>query len=94
MFDMQLFLGLKIDENLEAELKNTNPNLVEYFINSTDEYLHEIEHQGERFLGKFLGNIVELAHIPLIENNIHSIITKLTPKHTKRPLVVLAVTKK
>ena len=94
MLEVCLFLGFHVDDDLEAKLKKTSPHLVKYFINnSTDEYLHDIQYQDKRFIGKKLSNIVETEKIKLLENNIHSIVSKLVTKYdrSKYPLKVITI---
>ena len=94
MLEVYLFLGFQVDDDLEAKLKKTNSHLVKYFINnSTDEYLHDVQFQEKRFIGKRLSNIVETKKIKLLENNIHSIVSKLTTSYDKKkyPLKVLTI---
>lgn len=84
MFDARLFLGFSVDANLKKQLDGANHNILKYFINDTGEYLCLTSSHEEDFIGKILGDEVNLKDLELIEANINSIITKILPEHNSQ----------
>lgn len=81
MFDTALFLGILVDEELEQALSRSNPHLRALFIQEGSDYLHEITHQGSKYLGKQLGKLQDVSALPLVEQNIYSLFARLLPDY-------------
>jgi hypothetical protein len=79
MFEAQLFLGIKINESLSTHLAKANPNLLALLIQDESIYLQKISHQENDYIGKYVGNLVSLAQLELIELNILSLLKKICP---------------
>ncbi len=90
MLEPQLFLGIEFDEKLRKGLLYANPHAVEIFINSSPEYLQEVEHEGKRYLGKECGKHQLIEALQLVQNNAESLIQKLIPDYEKRPFLLFS----
>ncbi len=81
MFDLQLFLGIKLSQELKKELSRANPYKVKTFINNdSSEYLQERSYEGEIYLGKPLEACPKFSELKQVQNNIESIICLLCQK--------------
>ena len=76
-FVFELFLGFPVDEEYSLHLSRANPHRVALFISEDSPYLHETQLEGQRFLGKRLGDSVELPQLSLVRDNIRSLAYKL-----------------
>ncbi len=92
MIEFQLFLGFSVDNECSLALNATNPYIIETFIDNASEYLHEITHEGIRYIGKLLGAIESYANLELLEANIYSLLTKLSSSYNfkEKPLILFA----
>ena len=78
MFNNRLFIGLAIDEELATAIGKVDSKLYAYFVNSTkEEYLCEVEHSGQKFVGKFFPSPMKLKKLAVLEENVISIIRKI-----------------
>lgn len=80
MLDAVLFLGLKVDSELEHKLLQVNPHLLGMLVDNRSDYLHEVSHGGERHLGKLLGKLEKVESLEMVEANIRSLLSKLLPE--------------
>lgn len=92
MFEVDLFLGFPISDDFRSRLNGVNPHLFDRFVNEGSEYLREVEHDGIKYLGKFVGGILETGRSELLETNIFSMIKRLVPdfSYDDTSLVLLA----
>ncbi len=78
LLDYELFFGFSADSFFEEMVKKANPHIVKTFINnSSEEYLHELYHNGKRYIGKYIGSMGLVNEIELLEKNIYSIAARL-----------------
>lgn len=94
ILDLKLFFGFSVDASLEDALTKANSHAVQLFINNSSEYLHEVFHDGKRYVGKFVGQITSPPELELLEANIYSITKKLVPDYdfSLNPAVLLVTT--
>ncbi len=92
VLEYTLFLGCALDEELQGKLALRNPHLIEMLLGGGD-YLQRIEHEGQSFVGKFVGSRNRLAELELLEKNVRSILTQLVGEYSyqQHPLVLLTV---
>lgn len=85
-----LFLGSPIS-GVIARAYMDNFQVASFFIGVEKNSLNEIEFQGVRYLGKFLGTKADLDRIELLEANIYSILKKINSDISCQavPLVLL-----
>lgn len=81
MFECNLFLGFKIDAKLSKELSQNSPTFLELFIQNHHDYLQKVNFNDAVYLGKLIGDKIELSNIELIKNNIHSLVSRLAPNY-------------
>lgn len=93
MFSAKLFLGFPVDQIFAHQLDQANPKLVQEFIQADGEYLCELDHQGLRYIGKWLGGIVELPKVEMMEQNIYSLLKRLVPEfpYEEVPLYLISM---
>jgi hypothetical protein len=93
ILDLQLFFGFQVDVSFEDALNKANSHTVKLFINNNSQYLHEVFHEGKRYIGKFVGQASDPQALELLQANIFSIAKKLTPDYDfSTNLAVLLVT--
>lgn len=80
MFELKLFLGVHADEVFNKELQCTNPYLISLFVGK-DEYLQEMEHEGKRYLGKYLNAFPTLEQIEDVEKHVLSLLSQVAPRY-------------
>ena len=81
LYQTILFFGLPIDSTLDSLIKKIDPEISSIFIGGIDSpYLSIIEHQGERFIGKYAGEIALLDELELLQTNIFSLLDKIFPE--------------
>lgn len=85
MFEAQLFLGVEIDDNLSNMLAKANPRLLELLIQNEPIYLQRASCQRKDYLGKYVGDLISLSQLELIELNIMSLLKKISPEYTPQP---------
>ncbi|MEI8125559.1 MAG: hypothetical protein WCG42_07395 [Parachlamydiaceae bacterium] len=91
MFDTALFLGFPVDASYAQKLRGADPVLVGVFIHGANgEYLSDVQNEGCRYLGRFIASSVTVADLSLLEQNIYSILKKVTP-HERVDLVPLVL---
>jgi len=76
---MRLFLGLPVDSACQIALSGADSQLLESFVH--EDYLCDLQHEGGRFLGKWVPQETSLAELELIEANLMSLLHKILPKH-------------
>lgn len=82
MSDVALFLGFPIDDEFSNHLNGVDPKILKIFIRSdTSDYLRELEHRGQRFIGKEVGPISDINILPLLQTNIYSLLKKIVPSY-------------
>lgn len=94
VFDVTLFLGFPVDVAYAKALASANPQLLQLFLSAGhSDYLTEVVHGGLRYIGKSSGEMSSIAQIELLQNNIYSLLRKLTPQYpfTQVPLTLLAI---
>lgn len=82
MLDCTLFLGLRVDPSLHAEIQKKPPQFQSLFIQDHSDYLQRVEHQGDLFIGKFIGEQADVPSLPLLEVNIFSLLRLLAPLYS------------
>ena len=94
ILDLKLFFGFEVEASLEDALSKANSHAVQLFINNSSEYLHEVFHNGNRYIGKFIGEISSPSELELLQANIYSITKKLVPNYdfNLNPAVLLVTT--
>jgi hypothetical protein len=95
LVDLQLFFGVPLTEDLEKSLGQVSLKFREVFIQPTEEYLREITHRDQRYIGKFIGDFADLPQLELAETHIYSILSKLVPNYPFKslPLIVFPTNK-
>jgi len=94
VFNLSLFLGFPVNRSFEDALSQIDPKVLKLYISEqSDNYLREIAFEGTRYVGKYAGEIAEVADITLLEKNIQSILSKMIPNPLieNMPLAVFAV---
>jgi hypothetical protein len=94
MYDSQLFLGLPVSHSFQRELDQLPASLHEVFIqNKSSSYLQQVEYEGVRYLGKYLGSSIELVELDSSQNHIYSLLKKLIPHfpYEQNPLLLFAL---
>lgn len=72
MYQSRMFLGFTIDPTIAEQLNILDKGLKALLLGGGD-YLEEYEHQGKRWLGKYVDDLDELPTLELAENNINSL---------------------
>lgn len=95
MFDVTLFYGIAVTEEVQKDLNRANPNALPVFINNDSEYLHECVVKGIRYIGKYVEVPAEMETFELLGANIESLVSKLIPNFSTEahPLSVIATVK-
>lgn len=77
-----LFLGFHIAKDYDLLLKKVRPELLSLYIKEGEGmWLQEISHQGHRYLGKTVGDLVDVDQLNLQESNIISFLKKIVPTY-------------
>lgn len=77
----QLFLGFLVDSRFQKELDLLDQDFKNVFIREGSNYLQQVSHGGNIYLGKYLGERSDLQTLHSVEKNIYSLIAKLTPNY-------------
>lgn len=94
MFDYQLFLAFPSTLSYQAALAQVAKPVRSLFIQNVDgEYLQEIIHEGQVYLGKQMGSCVDLAKLESMQMHIYSLLKRLVAdfNYKEHPLIVLAI---
>lgn len=84
MFNLELFLGIPVDETIKKALSKINPQILDLYIKKEKSlYLQEVEKDGIVYLGKFAGKISKVPDLYLLEKNIVSILQNTLLKEKK-----------
>ncbi len=78
----QLFYGFRVDDTFHHALDEVDEEVKIFFIQDDDRHLHRVRHNGNLYLGKFLGDKSDLKSLPNVERNIYSILSRLVPKYS------------
>jgi hypothetical protein len=92
--DTILFLGFPLSDSYQQMLDELPLGEREIFIQrQASPYLQQIESEGKRYLGKFLGASIEMAALESIQSHIYSILKKLVPcfPYEAHPILILAI---
>lgn len=95
MHHLSLFLGFCITDDFAERLNKVRPELLALYIKDGEGmWLQEVTHQGERYLGKPVGDVVEVDQLSLHESNIISFLKKIVPiyPYETHPLVLIPMT--
>lgn len=91
MHDLQLFLGIAIDQEIKLHLEKVSPFLKNALIQDNSDYLHEIEVDTVTYLGKKIGKLVYLHQLEMSEKNVRSLLQKLLPEYPQtKPLMIFS----
>ncbi|MFI0434143.1 MAG: hypothetical protein ACH350_00250 [Parachlamydiaceae bacterium] len=94
MFDTQLFLGFLLFDTYLVKLRSLSDSERALFIQHEDPaYLQLVVNQGVEYLGKYLGQSVDMATVDLSSSHIYSVLRKLVPDfpYKDHPLVLFAL---
>ncbi len=88
-----LFLGFATDEQFNGELNRINPHLFSLLVGK-EEYLTEVNHKGNRYLGKPLQGYPTLGQLEDLEKHLLSLLRRLVPHYhfEQTPPVLLTLT--
>lgn len=89
MFEAQLFLGVEIDTDLAELLDKANPRLLDLLIQNEPIYLQKTAYNDREYLGKYVGDIVNLPQLELIELNIMSLLKKISPNYSPKEMSII-----
>ncbi len=91
IFDYQLFFGFALFDTYLAGLAQISPELRSTFIHP--HYLHKLDHEGQGYLGKYLGSVVEFSTLELVQAHIYSLLRRLIADYPyeDHPLILLTV---
>lgn len=94
VFNIPLFFGFFLDENLQTKIKEINPYQENLFLNDqTGNYLQGLVYDNQNLIGKWIGSITTLQQLKLLENHIYSILAKVIPTFDAKnyPLMIIPV---
>lgn len=77
MYEAKLFLGMEVTPRVDAFLQNTDRQALQFFVNQGEAYLHDLEYQGVRYLGKYAGRQIDLGALEQLEVNIKTLLSKV-----------------
>lgn len=81
MKHIELFLGFPVDGHFKDLLLRVNPDVSAMFIQNKSDYLQQITLHDRDFLGKNLGQIIDISSLNLIQTHILSILKKIIPNY-------------
>lgn len=88
--DYQLFLGYPISTPFQKELDTLPLQVRSLWIQDHPDYLQPMNYQNVSYLGKSLGDLVEMHSLELVEAHIYSILSQLVVNYPyKKDLLVL-----
>jgi|SaaInlStandDraft_3_1057020.scaffolds.fasta_scaffold62950_2 hypothetical protein len=76
-----LFFGLHVDDAVAEHLSSVKDEILSIFVNNANDYLHEVEHCGKKFIGKYLDTLTSLEVLDLLQPHIYSIIQRILPDY-------------
>ena len=76
-----LFLAYPLSPELQEALDHANPTLVALFTQGRPDYLEFIEHNGGRYLGKWIGESSDLSSVEQLKLNVQSLLLRLAPNY-------------
>lgn len=94
MFETVLFLGFPLSDSYEQILRQLSDVDRNLFIGDSDaSYLQKIESEGVKYLGKYLGPLIEVGALEMSSSHIYSLLRKLVPdfSYDCHPLILLAL---
>lgn len=77
MIQLQLFLGIPLDQTVERALARIDPKVRDYFIGDNSKYLQKTQRGDQAFLGKFLGSTFALEESEVISSHLKSLFSRL-----------------
>jgi len=81
MIEPTLFFGLPFESEPGIQIDALEETLKKLYINDEEGHLIELTIDKERYLGKKVGNIIDLPHLALLESNIYTLLKKLLPDY-------------
>lgn len=81
MEDTELFLGFSLTSGFLDKFQKLNPDICSLFIQKNSNYLQKIYINNDVFIGKFVGQIVDIDKLQLIQTHIFSVLKKLVPDY-------------
>lgn len=81
MIAVELFLGFPCDKEYLSLYQNLPASLVKVFVNGDSTYLQKIDTEAGSFLGKRIGKQTDVEGLKNLEENIYSLLKRLTPDH-------------
>lgn len=93
MFSVSLFLGFPVSASYSEALRKIDPQIMKMFVSDNeDSYLSEITFENILYIGKYVGEVITVSELELLQQNIYSILNKMIPNHMclNVPLVLLA----
>lgn len=92
-FDSCLFFGFLVDSDLQKELNSLDSTFKSLFIQKNEPFLQELDFENKLYLGKFIGQISDLAKLELTSLNIMSLVKKLVPDYPieKTELLIIPI---
>lgn len=93
MITVSLFLGFRIEKDLETQLKKNDENKLALFISNDGDHLRQVIYKGQQFLGKFTGQPNDVESLALLEANIYSLLKMLVPDYdfAHSPLILFPI---
>lgn len=79
---VELFYGFPLSSEFEQKLSQVNPDIRSFFIKNHPDYLKKIQEKNQIYLGKTVGEEIDLETLTLIQNNIFSLLKKIVPDFT------------
>jgi hypothetical protein len=84
MFDVTLFIGVEISDDLKRALAAANPAAIDIFINNGSEYLQEATLSGVHYLGKIIEAPAGLETCSLVASNVETLLQKIIPTFSSK----------
>jgi hypothetical protein len=93
MITTQLFMGFEISEEYESQLKQLPSERVDFFIKDDPDYLQRYALEGVVYLGKFIGESLNIQSVEISRDHILSILKLLVPDfvYDSRSLIITTV---
>lgn len=75
----ELFLGFPVEKGFSQALEGVDDKVKEAFIKGGEHYLTEVQSGKTKYLGRFIGAKCDLQKLHNVEDNIYSLLKRLTP---------------
>jgi hypothetical protein len=80
MFEYDLFLAFPVNSEYRSNLDLVPEGIRSLFIqNKNKDYLQSFDHEGQSYLGKNLGSLVDLRDLDSAYSNLISLLQRLIP---------------